>query len=117
MNADQYGFSDLNASYELVGRLGDEVEWRICEVELGVDGVIDLMRRLDAVVAMRFHAAIFALSQQATTLGIDYDLAGRGKVGQLFTEMGRADDVRGIETLSPSWLADRLTTIAPLKVV
>lgn len=89
MNADQFGFSDLDVAYSIRERLSSHCDFRIWEYEPTINGVITLLRRVDAAICMRFHAAIFALSQDIKTIGLDYSLKGKGKVDALFEN--RAD--------------------------
>lgn len=85
MNSDQFGFSDLEVAYKLRDRLGNDFpHYKIWETEPTINQVIYLLRNMDAAICMRFHAAIFSLSQGVKTIGIDYSLSGRGKVFTLF---------------------------------
>jgi MoaA/NifB/PqqE/SkfB family radical SAM enzyme/polysaccharide pyruvyl transferase WcaK-like protein len=106
MNPDQYGFSDLTSAYMLRDHLAG-VDYRIWEAEPGVDAVLALLRRVDGAVTMRYHASIFSLSQERPTLGIDYQLGGSGKVGNLFAERGNARALRALD-FSVDELVDRL---------
>ena len=107
MNADQYGFSDLTIAAKLRRQL-DGVEYRIWHAEPGVDAVICFLRRVDVVVAMRFHACIFALSQSRPTLALDYSLRGVGKVGRLMQERGVGHNVATITAIEPDFVVDKL---------
>lgn len=84
MNTDQYGFSDLDVAYKIKEKLSPECDFRIWEYEPTVNGVITLLRNVDVAICMRFHAAIFSLSQGVKTIGLDYSLSGKGKVSSLF---------------------------------
>jgi len=117
MNSDQYGFSDLGAGQLLDEHLNGYVEHRIWEYEPGIDAVLKLLRRLDAVIAMRFHACIFSISQGVPTLGIDYNLGSRGKVGSLMVERGLGDSVVKLDKFRPEWVAERLENILRDKVL
>jgi polysaccharide pyruvyl transferase WcaK-like protein len=81
---------------------------RICEHELLVDEVLCLLKRLDLVMAMRLHAAIFSLAADVPTIGIDYRVGRPGKVTELFVERGLARQVRRIDILDADWLAGQL---------
>jgi len=109
MNADQYGFCDLDVGWSLAERLeGSGVDFRVLEAEPGPDALLYLLRRLDAVVAMRFHAVLFALSQGVPVSGLDYAIGARGKVGALFDERGQPERVAGLLDLDPWWLPGQL---------
>lgn len=86
MNADQYGFSDLDVAYEIKNKLNADVDFRIWEIEPTINGVVSLLRKVDAALCMRFHAVIFAQSQKTPVIGIDYSLSGKGKVSTLFDD-------------------------------
>lgn len=111
LNADQYGFSDLDVAADLEARVGAAVDLRTCEHELGVDAAIAVLRRATAVVSMRFHGCIFALSQGLPTLGLDYSVGERGKVGELFADRGRTVDVVAIADAPASDLAARFAAL------
>lgn len=108
MNSDQYGFSDLGIAYRLQDLLPAAFPLRVWEIEPGVDDLLSYLHGLDAVIAMRFHAAIFAFSQQIPVLGIDYSLGKPGKVSALFQERGALDRFCRIDTFAPEWLSSRL---------
>lgn len=93
MNADQYGFSDLSIAESLRQELGGTIDYRIWFEEPGIDGVLSLLRKCHACVAMRFHAVMFALSQGIPTIGIDYAFGMRGKVSDLMSERGLGQQV------------------------
>lgn len=112
MNPDQYGFSDLLISYQLQSKLPSHVDFRIWEIEPGIDAVIYLLRKLDLAVTMRFHASIFALSQRIPAVGIDYMHGTKGKVGELFSDMNLGDHVTRIDQFSCEWLVKQLNAIA-----
>lgn len=112
MNPDQYGFSDLLISYQLKSKLPNHVDFRIWEIEPGIDAVLQLLRRLDLAITMRFHASIFALSQHIPTLGIDYMHGSKGKVGELFSDMSLSDYATRIDQFSCEWLVKQLNIIS-----
>jgi molybdenum cofactor biosynthesis enzyme MoaA/polysaccharide pyruvyl transferase WcaK-like protein len=111
MNPDQYGFSDLESAQMLEERLGGEVEHRIWDAEPGIDAVLALLRRLDAVLAMRFHACIFSLSQGIPTFGIDYSLGPQGKVGKLLSEAGHQDRLAKMESMTSEWVDKKIAQV------
>lgn len=108
MNPDQYGFSDLESAQMLEERLNGEVEHRIWDAEPGIDEVLALLRKLDAVLAMRFHACIFSLSQNIPTFGIDYSLGPQGKVGKLLSEAGYKGRLAKMESMTSEWVATEI---------
>jgi hypothetical protein len=112
-NAIQFGSSDLRSAYRLKRLLGDEVDLRIWQGDPGIDGVVALLRTLDVVVAMRFHAAIYALSQGRRVIGIDYRIGRRDKVAALLGDLGQPENCARIDELTAAWLAERLTALAP----
>jgi len=112
MNADHYGFSDLSIAEDLRRRLDPAVWYRVVECELGVDAVLTLIRRCHLVLAMRYHAVIFGLSQGRPTLGFDYQLGGSGKVARLMTDRGLNDALTSIDTMTPDWLVGHAGRVA-----
>lgn len=108
MNAIQFGMSDLSAAYRLHRAVLGKVDLRVWEADPGVDGVLHLLRALDAAVVMRLHAAIFAMSQGLPVFGIDYFAGSDSKVMQLFGDMDRADDVSSMDGFESQWLVERL---------
>ena len=86
MNADKYGFSDLDVAYEIRNRIDIDSDFRIWEYEPSINGLIYFLRKVDAAMCMRFHAVIFAQSQNVPVVGIDYSLSGKGKVSSLFND-------------------------------
>ncbi len=108
MNAIQLGMSDITAACALRRILPATVDLRVWQGDPSLDGVLHLLRRLDAVVAMRFHAAIFAESQGKLPIGIDYFPPPGGKITQLFAELGRPQDASTAAAFSSEWLVDRL---------
>jgi len=115
MNAIQFGYSDLESAFRLQERLAGRLDVRVWEADPTIDGVLHL---LDAAVAMRLHACIFALSQRVPVLGVDYYPGQGGKVEALFTDRGRPEDVRRLDTMETEWLVRRLgecTTAVPAR--
>lgn len=86
MNADKYGFSDFDVAYQIMGKINSYVDFRLLEYEPSINGVITLLRNVDVALCMRFHAVIFAQSQDVPVIGIDYSLSGKGKVSNLFKD-------------------------------
>ena len=114
MNAIQLGMSDLSAAYELRRAVRGAVDLRVWEADPSLDAVIHLLRRLDSAVAMRFHAAIFALTQNVPLIGLDY-FAGGGKVSELLADAGRPEDACEVARFTPEWLVERLNARAGSK--
>lgn len=108
MNAIQFGMSDLRSAYRLGRLLGSEMDFRVWEGDASLDGVVELLRKLDIVITMRFHATIFALSQKRPVIGIDYRVGKRDKVAALLDDCGQPDQYQRIDQLTGIWLADRL---------
>lgn len=113
MNAIQFGLSDLRSAYRIGRLLGSDVDFRVWESDASLEGVVSLMRRLDVVVAMRFHAVIFALSQGRPVVGIDYRVGKRDKVAAILSDMKQSENCARIDTMSADWLATRLGAICP----
>jgi polysaccharide pyruvyl transferase WcaK-like protein len=88
------------------------VDFRVWEADASLDGVVALLRRLDLVIAMRFHAAIFALSQQRRVIGIDYRVGERDKVGALLEDFGQSENCARIDQVTPEWVCGRLLALA-----
>ena len=61
--------------------------WFLLAGAAAVPLLLHLLRRLDAAVAMRFHAAVFALTQKVPLIGVDY-FTGAGKVSELLADQG-----------------------------
>jgi len=108
MNAIQFGMAHLLRAPRILRHLSPEVDFRLWEADSSLDGVVALIRRLDAVVSMRFHATIFALSQQCPVAGIDYRIGKRDKVAAVLSDAGREEDCSRIDELTASWLTDKL---------
>lgn len=104
MNPIQLGASDLAAAYRLHKLVGGDVDFRVLEADPDVDGVLYLLRKLDGAIAMRFHGAIFCLSQNLPTIGVDYYPGQGGKVEQLFRDQGRAELARRIDEADRAFL-------------
>jgi polysaccharide pyruvyl transferase WcaK-like protein len=109
MNAVQFGMSDLRSAYRLQRVLRGQVDFRVWEADASLDGVIALLRRLDMVICMRFHAAVFALAQQRRVIGIDYRVGTRDKVAALLDDWGQTENCCRIDELTSEWLFRRLS--------
>ena len=109
MNAIQFGMSDLRSAYRIKRLLRGDVDFRVWEGDPSVDGIVDLLRRLDIVVTMRFHAAIFALAQHRPVIGIDYRIGADYKVAALLRDAGRGDHCSRIDLMTSDWLHQQLT--------
>lgn len=105
MNADQYGFSDLNIAYRLSKKISDNIDYHIWEYEPDVDDIILFLNRVKACISMRFHGCIFALSQDLPTIGIDYGIGQKSKVVELFNDFGLKDNVVGVKNIDNSNLS------------
>ena len=109
MNAIQLGMSDLSAAYELQRAVKGTIDLRVWEADASLDGVVHLLRRLDAAIAMRFHASIFAVTQNLPLIGLDYFAGNGGKVSELLSDLGRPEDASTVARFTPEWLIERLT--------
>lgn len=112
MNAIQFGMSDLRSAFRIKQLLGAEADFRVWEGGATLDGVIGILRTMDAVITMRFHAAVFALSQQRRVIGIDYRIGKSYKVTALLRDAGRGDDCCRIDEMTVEWLSERLMAAA-----
>jgi len=112
MNPIQLGGSDLQSAWQLHKLLDRRADFRVWQGDPEIDGLLHLLRELDAVVAMRFHACIFAMSQGLPVLGIDYYPHAGGKVEALFNDRAAQEDCVRIDTLDADWLVGRLVAIA-----
>ena len=108
MNSIQFGSSDLRSAYRVQRHLPSDVDYRVWEGDPTIDGVLTLLRRVDAVIAMRFHANIFAISQGRPVVGIDYRPGKRDKVDALHRDRGTIEDVSRIDEMTSEWLVGRL---------
>jgi polysaccharide pyruvyl transferase WcaK-like protein len=107
MNAIQFGMCDLRSAYRLQRQLRGEVDFRVWEGDASIDGIVALLRRLDVVITMRFHATIYALAQRRRVVGIDYRIGKRDKVAALLDDAGLADSYRRVDEMTANWLFDQ----------
>lgn len=112
MNAIQFGMSDLRSAYRIKRLLGNEVDFRVWEADPTLDGVVALLRRLDVVVAMRLHAAIFALAHTRQVIGIDYRIGKRDKIAALLDDFDQSINCKQIDEVSADWLFERLSKLS-----
>ena len=112
MNAIQFGSSDIQSAYRIRRRLGDAVDFRVWQADASLDAVIALLRRVDIAITMRFHATIFALSQNCKVIGIDYRIGKRDKVAELLDDKGQGEFCTRIDQLTAEWLSERLGRLA-----
>lgn len=112
MNAIQFGLSDLRSAYHVRRLLGSNVDFRVWEGDATLDGVVELLRRVDLIIAMRFHAAIFALSQRRPVIGIDYRIGKRDKVAALLADFDQSANCTRIDELTADWLFERVRSLA-----
>ncbi len=113
MNAIQFGMSDLRSAYRIARRLPAHVDFRIWEGDASLDAVVALIRKLDLVIAMRFHAAIFGLSQERKVIGIDYRVGRKDKVGALMDDAGLGQNCLRVDQVTADWLFDRMMALLP----
>jgi polysaccharide pyruvyl transferase WcaK-like protein len=105
--------SDLSSAYRLQESVGPGTDYRIWEADPDVDGVLYLLRRVNAALAVRFHACIFAISQGVPTIGVDYYPGDGGKVSELMTDLGHMNDIRVMGEVTPEWLCERFAALIP----
>ena len=86
MNADQFGFSDLEIGYDIEEKAHNVDYYKIWETEPSIEELVYLLRKAKYTLCMRYHAVIFSQSQNLKTIGIDYSLSGKGKVSTLLDE-------------------------------
>lgn len=113
MNLLQDGYSDLAAAWRLNRMLHKGLDLRIWQADPDIDTRLYLLRRLHMVLAMRFHASIFAMSQGVPAIGIDYDPCEFGKVMQLFRDRERVEDVRRLGIADIHFMVERLLMNQP----
>jgi len=112
MNAIQFGMSDLRSAFRVKSHLDPDIDFRTWEADASLDGVVDLLRRLDIVITMRFHATIFALSQKRPVIGIDYRIGKRDKVAAVLSDAGQGEHCTRIDQLTSDWLCDELSALS-----
>lgn len=111
MNAIQFGMSDLRSAWRILRHLPKGTDFRIWQADASLDGVVALLRRVDCVISMRFHGAIFALSQGCNVIGIDYRIGKRDKVAAVLSDAGVGENCQRIDELRAGWLTDKLNTL------
>ena len=114
MNAIQFGSSDLRSAYRMKRLLGPDVDLRVWEADPSIDGVVELLRRVDAAITMRFHATIYALSQRTPVIGVDYRPGKKDKVAALLADAGQAHNCGRIDEITADWMFERLLEVARL---
>jgi polysaccharide pyruvyl transferase WcaK-like protein len=103
--------ADLRAGSEIGRHISSNVDFRVWHELPGIDAILGLFRASDAAVTMRLHAAIFALSQNVPTVGIDSRVGVRGKMSELFDDRGAGERVIRLAELDPRRLASLLSTV------
>ena len=112
MNAIQFGSSDLLSAYRIGRLLGPDIDFRVWQADASLDGVVTLIRRLDIAITMRFHATIFAMSQNCSAIGIDYRIGKKDKIAGLMDDVGQSENCTRIDLMTGEWLANRLKSLA-----
>ena len=113
MNAIQFGMSDLRSAWRIMQHLAPGTDFRVWQADASLDGVVALLRRMDTVISMRFHGAIFALAQGRQVIGIDYRIGKRDKVAAVLADAGCEENCARIDELRAGWLAGKLTKLTP----
>lgn len=111
MNADQYGFSDLNIAYQLQDMLSTKDDYAIWWFEPNVAEAFHAFAKCQLAITMRFHATIFSLSANTPTIGIDYSIGEEGKVGALMRDRGLEDCLVSITNLNATELSDKISNL------
>lgn len=115
MNSIQFGSSDLRSAYRVKRLVGSAVDLRIWEGDPSIDGIVALLRRVDVAITMRFHATIYALSQQKRVIGVDYRPGRNDKVTALLDDAGQGHNCRRIDEITADWLFERLQALTQLE--
>lgn len=108
MNAIQFGKSDNRSAYRISRHLPPHMDARFWHSDASLEAVVSLIRRLDTVISMRFHATIFALSQNCMPIGIDYRIGMKYKVTAVMEDAGQAEFCCRIDQVDSQWIADKL---------
>jgi polysaccharide pyruvyl transferase WcaK-like protein len=108
MNAIQFGSSDLRSAYRIKRLVRGDVDFRVWEGDPSIDGVLALLRRVNVAMTMRFHATIYALSQQTPVIGVDYRPGVSDKVAALLGDAGQGQNCGRIDEVTTDWLVERL---------
>jgi polysaccharide pyruvyl transferase WcaK-like protein/MoaA/NifB/PqqE/SkfB family radical SAM enzyme len=107
MNADQFGFSDLEIAYKLEGLLksiSQDIDFKIWEYEPDINNCQILLKKAELTISMRFHGCIFSISNNIPTIGLDYSTSKKGKVYSLFEDFKLQDQVLNIKDIDSNSL-------------
>lgn len=116
MNADQYGFSDLEMAYKLekqIANLNDKIDFSIWEFEPTINDTVYLLKKAKACISMRFHGCIFSLANNIPTIGIDYSMGSNGKIYELFKDRNLLENVIKVMELNEEILCNKLSEVLP----
>jgi len=108
MNAIQFGKSDNRSAYRISRHLPPDMDARFWQSDASLEAVVSLIRRLDTVISMRFHATIFALSQNCLPIGIDYRIGMKYKVTAVMEDAGQSEFCCRIDEVDSQWITDKL---------
>jgi len=102
MNADQFGFSDLEIAYKLDCKLkliSRDIDFKIWEYEPDIKNCQLLLKNAKLTISMRFHGCVFSLANNIPTIGLDYSTSEKGKVYSLFEDFKLQDQVMNIKAI------------------
>lgn len=114
MNADQFGFSDLEIAFKLEKRiklLSNHIDFKIWEYEPDINNCIYLLKKAKLTISMRFHGCIFSLASRIPTIGIDYSTSEKGKVYSLFKDFEMENYVINIKDISSRRLSEKINKV------
>jgi len=103
MNADQFGFSDLEVAYRLEKQIDErynDIDYQIWECEPDIGGCLELLKKTSLTISMRLHGCIFSLASRVRTIGLDYSLNSQGKVFALFKDLNMEGNAINIKELT-----------------
>lgn len=88
--------------FEAIPEVAERADWSLLNRELAPADYLGYFQQADAVLAMRFHALVFALNSGVPVVALDYTM-GQGKVGELARQAHVSHHIFGeveVETLT-----------------